>query len=133
MQRCMAGSLGGKITLQLKRIFLWFLVLCFLGGFGYGLVELYIHVDNRGIQDECPSFDSFTSISSTLFMCYLYQYATTLTITSANLLLPFVFSYIIEYEDYNPKTKLIVDIIRSIMIRLSGLLVMMFSLLHRNE
>ena len=106
------------------------MVLLMLGLFGWGLLELYITMDKRGIEDECPSFDSFDSFP---FTCYLYQYATTITITSANLLLPFIFSYIIEYEEYNPKTKMIVDITRSIMIRLSGLLVMIYGLLDRNK
>ena len=126
--------LGGKIKLQLKRIILWLIVLGILGGFAYGLVMLYTHVEKRGVEDECQSFDSF-NVDELLNKgtCYFFQFATTMTITTANLLLPFVFSYIIQYEEYSPKTRLIVEIFRSIMIRLSGLLVMMFSLLKRNE
>jgi len=126
----------GKIVLQMKRIFLWSVVLLILGFGGWGLYELYWKIDDLQKETECPSFDSFDSFvenSSTIFMCYVSQYATTMTITSANLLLPFFFSFIIQYEEYNPKTKMIVDITRSIMIRLAGLLVMMLSLLIKNN
>ena len=125
--------LGNRIMLQMNRIFLWFIVICILGGFIAGLVKLYIYVEAQGVQDQCPSVDGFDSITSTLFMCYFNQYATTLTITCANLFFPFIFSYIVQYEEYNPKTRLFVDIFRSIIIRLSGLLVMIISLLRKNR
>jgi len=126
----------GKALLQFKRIFLWSVVLLVLGGGATLLYLLYLEIEEKGISDECPSFDSLDSFvenGSTIIKCYFYQYATTITITSANLLLPFIFSYIIEYEEYNPKTKMIVDITRSIMIRLAGLVVMMGSLLSKNK
>ena len=119
--------------LQMKRISVWIAVLAILGGCGFGLIMLYFYVEEQGIKDSCPSIDGFESISSTLFMCYFNQYATTLTITSANLLLPFVFSYLIQFEEYTKKAELFIDIFRSILIRLSGLLVMMFSLLQKNR
>ena len=126
----------GKALLQFKRIFLWSVVLLVLGGGATLLYLLYLEIEEKGISDECPSFDSLDSFvenGSNIIKCYFYQYATTITITSANLLLPFIFSYIIEYEEYNPKTKMIVDITRSIMIRLAGLVVMMGSLLSKNK
>ena len=122
--------------LQFKRILIWSLVALVLASFGYGLFRLYYDIEEVGISDECPSFDSFDTFvenGSTIIKCYVYQSATTILITSANLLLPFFFSFIIEYEEYNPKTRMIVDITRSIMIRLAGLLVLMFSLLQKNK
>jgi len=125
-----------RFVLQFKRILIWSVVVLVLGAGAVLLGLLYNEIERIGISDECPSFDSLDSLvenGSTIIKCYFYQYATTLTITSSNLLLPFFFSFIIEYEEYNPKTRMIVDITRSILIRLAGLLVMMYSLLKKND
>merc|ERR1712172_258267 len=57
------------------------------------------------------------------FKCAVYPYYLPFTISSMNLIIPFLFSYIILYEDYDPKKKLIIDIGRSIFLRLMSLLV----------
>ena len=36
-------------------------------------------------------------------ICYFQEYATTITITAGNLILPFIFSYVIEFEEYDQK------------------------------
>ena len=65
--------------------------------------------------------------------CYLEQYATTIAITGGNLLLPFLFSYLTHFEEYDPKTQLMIDLVRNIVIRLSGLMVIIGGHINSNK
>ena len=65
--------------------------------------------------------------------CYLEQYATTIAITVGNLLLPFLFSYLTHFEEYDPKTQLMIDLVRNIVIRLSGLMVIIGGHINSNK
>ena len=44
------------------------------------------------------------------WQCLLISYLSSLTITAANIILPFMFSYIIRFEKYNPNMELILNI-----------------------
>jgi len=44
------------------------------------------------------------------WQCLLISYLSSLTITAANIILPFMFSYIIQFEKYNPNMELILNI-----------------------
>ena len=112
------------------------IVLGIIGGYIFSIIKLH-EVSERTKQEEaCTSFDSITvdieSITAAA-SCYIKVYSTTLTITAANLVLPFLFSLIVAREEYSPKTQLIVDLSRSITIRLSGLIVIIVSSIQSNS
>ena len=65
--------------------------------------------------------------------CLLKTYATTIAITGGNLLLPFLFSYLTHFEEYDPKTQLMIDLVRNIVIRLSGLMVIIGGHINSNK
>ena len=44
------------------------------------------------------------------WQCLLITYLSSLTVTAANIILPFMFSYIIRFEKYNPNMELILNI-----------------------
>ena len=116
----------GKVFLNIKRFLAWVIVLACYGGFGYLIYYVNNEVkqpvlDNNvtcSLSEVLSSGDYFTN-----FKCAVYPYLMPFTISSMNLVIPFLFSYIIVYEDYDPKKKLIIDISRSIFLRLMSLLV----------
>ena len=112
------------------------IVLGIIGGYIFSIIKL-LELSERTKQEEaCTSFDSITvdieSITDAA-SCYIKVYSTTLTITAANLVLPFLFSLVVAREEYPPKTQLIVDLSRSITIRLSGLIVILVSSIESNN
>ena len=125
-----------RLTLYCKRALAWMIVLGIIGGYIFSIIKL-LELSERTKQEEaCTSFDSITvdieSITDAA-SCYIKVYATTLTITAANLVLPFLFSLVVVREEYSPKTQLIVDLSRSITIRLSGLIVILVSSIESNN
>ena len=66
-------------------------------------------------------------------LCYLKQYATTIAITLGNLLLPSCFYYLSLLEQYDPKHQLMVDLIRNIVTRLMGLMVIIGGHIQTNK
>ena len=125
-----------RLSLYCKRAFAWLIVLGIIGGYIFSIIKL-LEVSEKTKQEEaCTSFDSITvdieSITAAA-SCYIKVYSTTLTITAANLVLPFLFSLVVVREQYSPKTQLIVDLSRSITIRLSGLIVILVSSIQTNS
>ena len=114
-----------RVFLNIKRFVAWVIVLACYGGYGY----LIFYVNNEvkpvvGDNITCSLTELFSSDDYVdNFKCAAYPYYLPLTITFMNLVIPFLFSYIIVYEDYDPKKKLIIDIGRSIFLRLMSLLV----------
>merc|ERR1711990_649773 len=116
-----------RVFLNIKRFLAWVIVLACYGG--YGTLIYYVNNFNPVLPNNvtCSLSEVLSSgapedyISS--FKCVAYPYYLPFTITSLNILIPFVFSYIIAYEDYDPKKKLIIDISRQIFLRLMSLLV----------
>ena len=112
------------------------LVLGSIGGYIFSIFKLLEFSENTKTDQACTSFDSITvdieSITAAA-SCYIKVYSTTLTITAANLVLPFLFSLIVVREEYSPKTQLMVDLSRSITIRLSGLIVILVSSIRTNR
>ena len=89
-------------------------------------------------DDRCPEFNNLVSNTNlddavNAAICYIKKYSQTFTITIANLLIPIIFSYIVTLEDYSPKTRMIVDLLRSIVFRLSGLFVLMVGFIGDNK
>ena len=125
-----------KVSLYLKRVLAWLVVLLVIGVYIYFIFELLKVSEKTKQTEECTSFDSITvdieSIRAAA-SCYIKVYSTTITITAANLILPFLFSLIVVREEYSPKTQLMVDLTRSITIRLSGLIVIMVSSIRSNN
>ena len=127
-------STMNKISLNLKRILIWIFVALVIGTFIYGVYRLYQLGLDRGTDDECGSIDYLDVDSAvTSAKCLLNQYATTMAITVGNLLLPFIFSYLAHFEEYDPKTQLMFDLVRNIIIRLSGLLVIIGGHIYSNR
>ena len=125
-----------RAFLNIKRIIAWLIVLGCYAGFG----RLIYFVNNEvkqpvlGNNVTCSLsnvLDSEDTINS--FWCAVYPYLMPLTISGMNLAIPFLFSYIIFYEDYDPKMKLIIDISRSIFLRLLSVgLTLMFIIIDFN-
>ena len=96
-------STWNRVVLALKRILAWMFVLGVTGAFVWGIYELYNNAE-LGANSECPSFDNLQLENApSIAVCYLQEYATTITITAGNLLLPFLFSYVVEFEEYDQK------------------------------
>ena len=121
------------------------------GGFVTGIYFLYGYANDSETKQDCPSFDSlaigtkkylikylckrfsFSDTATSFAFCYIEQYATTITITMGNMILPIIFSFIIVYEEYDPKVRLMVDLSRNILIRLLGLLVIIAGHIDSNK
>ena len=123
--------LSEKVLLYLKRALAWLAWLGITGGFVLGLTFLF-----DLSEESCPGLNNISIDLDSSFntaLCYVKLYSTTLTITFANLLLPIIFSIIVTFEEYSPKTLLIVDLTRSIVFRLSGLFVLMIGYIMSNK
>ena len=129
-------KLATRLFLYCKRTFAWLIVLGSIGGYIFSIIKLLEFSENTKTDQACTSFDSITidieGITAAA-SCYIKVYSTTLTITAANLVLPFLFSLIVAREEYSPKTQLMVDLSRSITIRLSGLVVILVSSIRTNR
>lgn len=125
-----------RLSLYCKRALAWLIVLGSIGGYIFSIIKLFEVSEGTKQTEACTSFDSITvdieSITAAA-SCYIKVFSTTLTITAANLVLPFLFSLIVVREEYSPKTQLMVDLSRSITIRLSGLIVIMVSSIQSNS
>ena len=124
-------KLAEKILLNLKRLLAWifWIIVTLL------FVELLLQI-RKLTTNSCPgltniSFDFDSALDTAI--CYLKLYSITIIITIANLLVPIIFSFIVNYEDYSPKTRLIVDLLRSIVFRLTGLVVIMVDYIGDNK
>ena len=116
-----------------KRTVAWMVVIGIIIVFVGGIYLLYQLGETGSSDDKCPSFDSLSldnAFSSA--QCYIEQYATTIAITLGNLMLPFLFSIMSNYEDYDQKNQLLVDLFRNITMRLVGLAVIIFGHISTN-
>ena len=116
-------KLAEKILLLIKRLTVWLAWLAVTVIFVFFLSKLF-----NLSTETCPGLNNISLDLESAFdtaVCYLKLYSTTLVITIANLILPIIVSLIVTFEDYSPKTRLIVDLVRSIVFRLSGLCVVM--------
>jgi len=124
-----------RVLLNVKRFLAWVIVLGVYTGFAFLIVKVYHYVQTTTKEDKCPGYDAIWTGDNKVdaFTCNISPYLLTFTITSMNLLLPFFFFFIIQYEHYDPKTRLIVDIGRSIFLRLMSLLVTIITLIITND
>jgi hypothetical protein len=124
-------STAGKIFRSFKRLLAWLTVLAVYAGFIFVIYRAYQKALELSSSSElCPEID-ISSVKS--FACNFYDYLMPFTITSLNLLIPFLFSYIIQYEEYDPKVKLVIDLGRSIFLRLISLLVAVILVIIEND
>ena len=121
-----------KIGLYLKRTIIWIIVLTLIFFFVILILYLYNNVQEMSNKDcglEAKSWEEVESVT----LCYLKQYATTIAITLGNLLLPSCFYYLSLLEQYDPKHQLMVDLIRNIVTRLMGLMVIIGGHIQTNK
>ena len=121
-----------KIGLYLKRTIIWIIVLTLIAFFVLLILYLYNNVQEMSNKDcglEAKSWEEVESVT----LCYLKQYATTIAITLGNLLLPSCFYYLSLLEQYDPKHQLMVDLIRNIVTRLMGLMVIIGGHIQTNK
>ena len=122
-----------RVWLYFKRIAAWLIVIGAIIGFVIGILFLYQLGENGSKDVECPSFDSLNLDNTfSAAKCYIQQYATTIAITMGNLILPFLFSFMSNYEDYDQKNQLLVDLFRNITMRLVGLAVIIYGHISTN-
>ena len=126
-----------RFLLRLKRFLAWFFILAVYTGDGFLIV--FVYGESNKILTEtangCPGFDAVVSGDHKVdaALCNIAPFILSLTITSVNLIVPFLFSFIIQYEEYDPKTKLVIDITRSIFLRVISLLVAIFTIISNND
>lgn len=58
---------------------------------------------------------------------FFWEYAPTATVAAFNFLYPFLFTFVVRYEHYRGHTELLVTLIRSVFVRLTSLVVLMFT------
>ena len=126
-----------KIGLYLKRTIIWIIVLTLIFFFVVLILYLYNNVQEMsnkdcGLKDKSSQGYSLEEVES-VTLCYLKQYATTIAITLGNLLLPSCFYYLSLLEQYDPKHQLMVDLIRNIVTRLMGLMVIIGGHIQTNK
>ena len=122
-----------KIGLYLKRTIIWIIVLTLIAFFVVLILYLYNNVQEMSNKDcglkDVEDVEDVESVA----LCYLKQYATTIAITLGNLLLPSCFYYLSLLEQYDPKHQLMVDLIRNIVTRLMGLMVIIGGHIQTNK
>ena len=131
-------KLSQRVILYLKRVLAWLVWIAITGSFVYLILYLSKLSGQTSTDDRCPDFNNLVSNSNlddavNAAICYIKKYSQTFTITIANLLIPIIFSYIVTFEEYSPKTRMIVDLIRSIIFRISGLFVLMIGFIGDNK
>ena len=131
-------KLSQRVLLYFKRILAWLVWITITGGFVAIIWFLTKLSGQTSSDDRCPEFNNLVSNTNlddavNAAICYIKKYSQTFTITIANLLIPIIFSYIVTLEDYSPKTRMIVDLLRSIVFRLSGLFVLMVGFIGDNK
>jgi len=120
-----------KFKLFTIRLFFHLVVLGIQGAFFFGLFNLYNFVPDEMNRLKCPSsdyvFSGSAEISSQVVYCTFLEYSTSFSITAASILLPIIFTKFIQYEKYNPNTTLIINISRSIFLRIVSLILTIIS------
>ena len=124
---------GEKALLTLKRILAWLVIIGFYVGVGFLIVNVYnwdpVVKSSEGENVNCDFSSFLADFTADNLICAFSPYLMAFTITSLNLVMPFIFSYIISFEEYDPKTRLVIDIGRSIFLRLMSLLVTIITLM----
>lgn len=62
------------------------------------------------------------------FKCFALEYIPSITITAANIILPFVFTSIIAFERYSSRKELAINLTRCVFIRLASLVIAFLSI-----
>lgn len=106
---------GQRGRVYFLRIIVNLLVLALLGCAGY----LIVYVTQKSAELK-SLYSGFVKI--------LISYAPSLTLTVLNMLLPNLFSSLSRFEDLKPATRLTMALIRSVVVRLAGLAVLVFTL-----
>lgn len=103
-----------KMTLILTRIAINFAVVVMICA---GWTGIYFLVDlSQNNLEEGKSSREF-----------LWEYAPTVTVTAFNFLYPLFFSFVVPYEHYRGHTELLITLVRCVFVRLTSLVVLMFT------
>merc|ERR1719495_2223825 len=121
-----------KIKLYSTRFFAWTLWVLSTGGFVYLIYRLY-EESTVGTHEDCPEFSFTFEDLTSLAKCYILEYLTTIAITIGNLILPMIFSFLSNFEEYDEKSRLMYDLIRNIIVRLIGLVVIIIGHISSNS
>jgi len=122
---------GQKFMLYMKRFFIRTAILCSFGGFAFLIYWLTDWVPDQIESQNCAAKKSNDDSSLTedfLSECFWLDYMISIVITVLNMLLPYIFSYLIIYEEWAPGTALTIDLLQCMIVRLASLLTIMFTL-----
>lgn len=117
---------GKKVGLWAMRILINAVILAALGGTGYGIYQITgIEVPKWLLQQKCTDTDNAQASS---FFCFFLNYVPSLLITVANIILPWAFGFLIQYERYSSKVELVVHLGRSVFLRMASLILAFLSI-----
>jgi hypothetical protein len=129
-------SQGDSRLLLAKRIFFNGIILGILGFTGYLIFNITATMTpDLLLKNKCGTTNIEDLGSSDHLIddiqCFLIEYLPSIVVTLANITIPFLFTIIIEFEEYEPNTKLFLNLSRCIFLRLASLLITLLSLLKR--
>ncbi|XP_014792189.1 PREDICTED: transmembrane channel-like protein 7 [Calidris pugnax] len=107
-----------KLRIYSLRIFINVIVLAVLLGCFYSIYRATVF-----------SQENSNGVSNMNFLVnLLVQYLPSIVITTANMLAPLIFSFLIRYEDYSPAFEIRMILLRCVFVRLASIGVLLFSL-----
>ena len=112
----MNRSTGAKCCLYFIRILVNIMVITVLAAAG---VAIY-YVNEKSLE--------WSDLYTNEFMLLMIQYAPSICITILNAVVPLMFIYIVQPEDYSPEFEIKITLVRTVFLRLSSLAVLIASL-----
>ncbi|EDV27745.1 uncharacterized protein TRIADDRAFT_53750 [Trichoplax adhaerens] len=110
-------SNGEKLVIYSKRLVLNIVILGLLCAAG---VAIY-YAANETIQSQ-------TTNASSGFLQLLRNYAASLTLSALNIILPWFFTLLIQYENYSPNFEIQLTLVRTVFLKLASVVVLLASL-----
>ncbi|XP_072401285.1 transmembrane channel-like protein 7 isoform X1 [Diabrotica undecimpunctata] len=99
-----------KCKIYFYRIIVNSVVLAILGGCGCIIYLVFTYCTKQSSEDK--------------YIQFLYEFLPSLTIVGLNMVIPFLFNFLMTFEKYKPSTELKCSIIRIVFLRLSALIVL---------
>ena len=122
-------SVEEKRKLLATRIFINVLILTILGLL-FWLISFVTATLTPNLKNNstCQDDISLNIESIDSFKCFALDYLPSITVTASNLMVPFFFGYLINFEKYEANTRLWLNLARCIFLRLASVLVALFAL-----
>lgn len=112
-----------------SRVIVNIIVLGILGGCACGIFWVFYY-SNEKLQSYVTNSTS-TLTTSESFQQLLYEFLPSMTIVGLNIIVPFIFKFLISFEKYSPTFVIRFTLIRTVFLRLASLIVLYASLLSQ--